>query len=191
MVKLSLPLTFNLRRDPLSWLVSYGFLAIFYGALMNRLASSAKGRKCGNPAEESGRDGCVKGARVRRSTGPKKWRNIEMSTSMRRGPAKMCWFISLALAPWPGEMCNETEMVQRQRNWEVRMTKRLKITAVGLSGLLLLNLIALVLNLSQSSKAAVGGMKYEDLMRDADFIRAVKSIAQECTVNVDLAKLKC
>jgi hypothetical protein len=117
-------------------------------------------------------------------------RNVDLNEAWSR--KKCARFINLALALWPNEMCNyKTEMFQRQRNWEVRMTYRLKITSVGLFGLLLLNLIALVLNLSQSSKAAVGGMEYEDLMRDSDFTRAVKSIAQKCTVNVDLAKLKC
>jgi len=63
---------------------------------------------------------------------------------------------------------------------------------VGLLGLLsLFNPIALVLTNSQSSKAAVEGMKYEDLMRDPDFTRAVKSIAQQCKVNVDVAALQC
>ena len=33
--------------------------------------------------------------------------------------------------------------------------------------------------------------RYEDLMRDPDFTRAVKSIAQECKVNVGVAKLLC
>ena len=54
-----------------------------------------------------------------------------------------------------------------------------------------LNVIALVLNLSQVSIAAVGGMSYQDLVRDPDFTRAVKSIAEQCKVNVDLATLKC
>ena len=54
-----------------------------------------------------------------------------------------------------------------------------------------LNVIALVLNLSQVSRAAVGGMNYQDLLRDPDFTRAVKSIAEHCTVNVDIARLKC
>jgi len=54
-----------------------------------------------------------------------------------------------------------------------------------------LNLIALILNLSQVSRAAVGGMSYQDLLRDPDFTRAVKSIAEQCTVNVDIARLKC
>ena len=54
-----------------------------------------------------------------------------------------------------------------------------------------LNVIALVLNLSQVSRAAVSGMNYHDLLRDPDFTRAVKSIAEQCTVNVDIARLKC
>jgi hypothetical protein len=34
-------------------------------------------------------------------------------------------------------------------------------------------------------------MSYQDLMRDPDFTRAVKTIAEQCSVNVDIAKLKC
>jgi hypothetical protein len=44
---------------------------------------------------------------------------------------------------------------------------------------------------SQPSRAAVRGMSYQDLLRDPDFTRAVKTIAEQCSVNVDLAKLKC
>ena len=54
-----------------------------------------------------------------------------------------------------------------------------------------LNAIALIVNLSQPSRAAVGGMSYQELVRDADFTRAVKSIAQNCNVNVDIGKLVC
>jgi hypothetical protein len=54
-----------------------------------------------------------------------------------------------------------------------------------------LNAFALVLNISLQSKAAVSGMSYEDLVRDQDFTRAVKSIVQECKVNVDIAKVIC
>ena len=54
-----------------------------------------------------------------------------------------------------------------------------------------LNAIVLIVNLSQPSRAAVGGMSYEALVHDPDFARAVKSIAQECRVNVDIAKLVC
>ena len=34
-------------------------------------------------------------------------------------------------------------------------------------------------------------MSYQDLLRDPDFTRAVKTIAEQCSVNVDIAKLKC
>jgi len=54
-----------------------------------------------------------------------------------------------------------------------------------------LNVIALILNLSQVSRAAIGGMSYQALMSDPDFTRAVKSIAEQCSVNVDIARLKC
>jgi hypothetical protein len=54
-----------------------------------------------------------------------------------------------------------------------------------------LNLGAFILQVSPPSRAAVAGMSYQDLMRDPDFTRAVQSIAQECRVNIDLAKLVC
>jgi hypothetical protein len=54
-----------------------------------------------------------------------------------------------------------------------------------------LNAVALIVNLSQSSGAAVGGFSYEDLMHDPDFTRPVKTVAQGCKVNVDIAKLVC
>jgi hypothetical protein len=57
--------------------------------------------------------------------------------------------------------------------------------------LLLLNILTLGANLSQQSRAATGGMSYQELMSDPNFVRAVKSIAEACTVNVDVAKLKC
>jgi hypothetical protein len=54
-----------------------------------------------------------------------------------------------------------------------------------------LNAVALALNPSQPANAAVRGMSYQDLLRDSDFTRAVKTIAEQCSVNVDLAKPKC
>ena len=63
--------------------------------------------------------------------------------------------------------------------------------AALLSFLSALNLFGLVINSSPPSRAAVGGLRYEDLMRDPDFTRAVQSIAQKCKVNVDIAKLIC
>lgn len=54
-----------------------------------------------------------------------------------------------------------------------------------------LNVITLGVNFSQQSRAATGVMSYEELMSDPNFVRAVKSIAEACSVNVDIAKLKC
>ena len=54
-----------------------------------------------------------------------------------------------------------------------------------------LNAIVLFVNLSQPSRAAVGGMSYQELVNDPDFVRAVKAVAQNCRVNVDIAKLVC
>ncbi|UPJ47326.1 hypothetical protein IVB30_29155 [Bradyrhizobium sp. 200] len=69
------------------------------------------------------------------------------------------------------------------------MSRRTTIALITL--LCLLNAGVLVLNLSQPSRAAVRGMSYQDLLRDPDFTRAVKTIAEQCSVNVDLARLKC
>ena len=72
------------------------------------------------------------------------------------------------------------------------MSHRAKIAWITLlCSLSALNLVALAVNLSQPSRAAVRGMSYQDLLRDPDFTRAVKTIAEQCNVNVDLAKLKC
>jgi len=57
--------------------------------------------------------------------------------------------------------------------------------------LLLLNILILGVNFLQQSRAAIGGMSFQELMSDPDFIRAVRSIAEGCSVNVDIAKLKC
>jgi hypothetical protein len=53
------------------------------------------------------------------------------------------------------------------------------------------NIVALSLNFSQQSRAATRELSYQQPMSDPDFIRAVKSIAEACSVNVDTAKLKC
>ena len=72
------------------------------------------------------------------------------------------------------------------------MSRRIKPTLMLLLCLLTaLNLGGFILNVSSPSRAAVAGMSYQDLVRDPDFTRAVQSIAQECRVNVDLAKLVC
>jgi hypothetical protein len=72
------------------------------------------------------------------------------------------------------------------------MSRKIMTALVVLSCLLTaLNVSGLALNFSLPSRAAVAGMSYQDLVRDPDFTRAVQSIAQECKVNVDLAKLIC
>lgn len=54
-----------------------------------------------------------------------------------------------------------------------------------------LNVITLAVNFSMPSRAAVGDVNYKELIREPDFTRAVKSIAEACAVNVNIAKLKC
>jgi hypothetical protein len=71
------------------------------------------------------------------------------------------------------------------------MSYRTKIVLITACLLSALNAVALVLNLSQPSVADVRGMSYLDLLHDPDFTRAVKTIAEQCSVNVDIAKLKC
>ena len=76
--------------------------------------------------------------------------------------------------------------------WRLEMSHRATTTLFTLLGLLTtLNLIVLGINISLPSRAAVGGMSYQSLIGDPDFTRAVKTIAQECKVNVDIAKLMC
>jgi hypothetical protein len=70
-------------------------------------------------------------------------------------------------------------------------TRTLPIVIVLLCLVSALNAILLFVNLSQPSRAAVSGMSYQELVNDPDFARAVKTIAQDCRVNVDIAKLVC
>jgi hypothetical protein len=71
------------------------------------------------------------------------------------------------------------------------LTRTLPSVLLLLCLLSALNAITLIVSISQPSRAAVGGMSYQDLLRDPDFTRAVKTIAQDCRVNVDIAKLVC
>jgi hypothetical protein len=72
------------------------------------------------------------------------------------------------------------------------MSYRAKIVWITLlCSLSAVNLVALAVNLSLPSRAAGKGASYQDLLRDPDFTRAVKTIAEQCKVNVDLAKLSC
>jgi hypothetical protein len=69
--------------------------------------------------------------------------------------------------------------------------KNITVLVALLCLLTLLNVSALVLNVSAPARAAVAGMSYEQLVADPDFTRAVHSIVLKCKVNVDLARLNC
>jgi hypothetical protein len=80
----------------------------------------------------------------------------------------------------------------RGANGRPAMSRRTKNALIAVLCLLGgLNVAALVLNLSQPSRATVRGMSFQELVRDPDFTRAVKTIAEQCKVNVDLARLQC
>jgi hypothetical protein len=66
-----------------------------------------------------------------------------------------------------------------------------RIVVVMLCLISALNLIAFAAAVSIPSRAAMGGLTYQELVRDSDFTRAVKTIAQLCAVNVDIGKLQC
>ena len=68
------------------------------------------------------------------------------------------------------------------------MSRRAKIAMLSLTAL---NAIALVINVSLPTRAAVGGMTYNDLIADLDFVLAVQDIMQRCRVNVDIARMEC
>ena len=53
------------------------------------------------------------------------------------------------------------------------------------------NVIGLAMNVAATSRAAVAGAGYKELMNDVDFTRAVKSVIERCSVNVDLARVIC
>jgi len=55
------------------------------------------------------------------------------------------------------------------------MSTRAKI---ALAVLIALNIVAFAINVSLPSRAAVGGMTYQNLVDDPDFTRAVQSIVQ-------------
>ena len=53
------------------------------------------------------------------------------------------------------------------------------------------NIAILLVDLSLSSKAAVANMDYGALVKDADFKKAVQSILEACSVNMNLAQIRC
>ena len=54
-----------------------------------------------------------------------------------------------------------------------------------------LNATILLADLSLPSKAAVANMDYGALVKDADFKKAVQSIVEACSVNMNLAQVRC
>jgi hypothetical protein len=72
------------------------------------------------------------------------------------------------------------------------MYRKTGITILAVGCLLTaLNAAVLVLQLSATSKAAVGGMNAQSLSNDSDFKRAVQIVVEACRVNVDLGKVQC
>jgi hypothetical protein len=63
------------------------------------------------------------------------------------------------------------------------------VVAVALFSVL--NVIALVINMTSPSKAAIAGMKSQALQNDPDFAKAVKATIEKCRVNIELAKIVC
>ena len=54
-----------------------------------------------------------------------------------------------------------------------------------------LNVGILIVNLSSKSVANVAGLDQQALLKDSDFVGAVRAIVEACSVNVDIAKVKC
>jgi hypothetical protein len=54
-----------------------------------------------------------------------------------------------------------------------------------------LNVGILILNLSSKSVASIAGLDQQTLTKDPDFVGAVRAIVEACSVNVDIAKVKC
>ena len=68
------------------------------------------------------------------------------------------------------------------------MSHYLKVAMIVLT---VLNAVALAINISLPTKAAVGAKSYEDLLDDPDFTLAVQAVIEKCKVNLDIAKLQC
>ena len=67
------------------------------------------------------------------------------------------------------------------------MPSRIAIVVMTLLCSLALNAAGLLLDLSSAPPTAATRMSYQNLLRDPDFGRAVKTIAKQCSVNVKLA----
>jgi hypothetical protein len=68
------------------------------------------------------------------------------------------------------------------------MSRRLKVALIVLT---VLNGLALAINISRPTRAAVGAKAYEDLLDDPDFTLAVQAVVEKCKLNLDIAKLQC
>jgi hypothetical protein len=64
-----------------------------------------------------------------------------------------------------------------------------KAVIAALCFLTALNITVLVISLSLSSKAATPS--YQEMIDDPNFTRAVKTIVEQCRVNVDIGRVQC
>jgi hypothetical protein len=71
---------------------------------------------------------------------------------------------------------------------EMIMSRKTKSVLLVLTTL---SAIALAINISLPTQAAIDGKSYEDLVSDQDFVLAVQDIMQRCRVNVDIARKGC
>jgi len=69
------------------------------------------------------------------------------------------------------------------------MSRRMLLVLVCLATTL--NFGILILNLSSKSVASVAGLDQRALTKDPDFVGAVRAIVEACSVNVDIAKVRC
>jgi hypothetical protein len=67
------------------------------------------------------------------------------------------------------------------------MSRKAIIATLGL--LAALNILGVAVELSRASKAAT--TSFQELIDNPDFARAVKAIAEQCRVNVDIGRLQC
>ena len=65
------------------------------------------------------------------------------------------------------------------------MEKKISMMLYAVVALTLLNVAILAVQFIPPARAAVAGMGHRDLIRDRDFVRAVESVVEDCTVDVD------
>jgi hypothetical protein len=64
-----------------------------------------------------------------------------------------------------------------------------KVVMATLCFLTVLNIMVLVISFSLPSKATTPS--YQEMINDPNFTRAVKTIIEQCRVNVDIARVQC